>query len=145
MENNGSGRRSVGRRSIEWGKSVGRRFQSKSDPDREKRRRRCPFPCICFETARNAQPGDHKQNQRRNGPDLPFTGKLKTVDDTYTSILWPAAVGQADSYVLFSKPTAAYTQNSALDKDRDGHVIKAEAAAEVRNRLKAGRSLDDAG
>jgi hypothetical protein len=56
-----------------------------------------------------------------------------TLEDMYMTILWPRAVGKPNSYVLFSRGSAAYTQNP-LDLDRDGDVTKAEAASKVAAR-----------
>jgi uncharacterized protein (DUF2345 family) len=58
-----------------------------------------------------------------------------TLEDLYMAILWPAAVGKPDSYVLFSEPSLAYQQNKGLDKNNDGNITKAEAAAKVRDQL----------
>ena len=65
-------------------------------------------------------------------------GKLDTLEDVYMKILWPAAIGRSDTYVLFSKPSIQYTQNRGLDGNGDGAVTKAEAAAPVRNKLVKG-------
>jgi hypothetical protein len=54
-----------------------------------------------------------------------------TVEDMYMTILWPRAIGKPNSYVLFSRGTSSYAQNSPLDLDRDGDVTKAEAASKV--------------
>jgi uncharacterized protein (DUF2345 family) len=66
-------------------------------------------------------------------------GRLKltrvTLEDLYMAILWPAAVGKPDDYVLFSKPSLAYQQNNGLDKNSDGNITKAEAAQKVRDQL----------
>ena len=32
---------------------------------------------------------------------MPYKGRLNTIGDFYASVLWPAAVGQPDGYVLF--------------------------------------------
>lgn len=58
-----------------------------------------------------------------------------TLEDLYMAILWPAAVGKPDSYVLFSEGSKSYTQNKGLDKNNDGNITKAEAAAKVRDQL----------
>jgi hypothetical protein len=58
-----------------------------------------------------------------------------TLEDLYMAILWPAAVGKPDSYVLFSEGSLAYKQNDKLDKNNDGNITKAEAAAKVRDQL----------
>jgi hypothetical protein len=64
-------------------------------------------------------------------------GPNSTLDDVYMAILFPAAVGKSDDYVLFGQGAmsgytgAAYTQNRGLDKDGDGSITKAEAAQKV--------------
>lgn len=68
----------------------------------------------------------------------PYKGRLRTLSDVYMAILWPAAVGKPEDYVIFANGTTAYTQNSALDVDRDKAVTKAEAAAFVQRRLEEG-------
>tara|TARA_B100000035_G_scaffold229288_1_gene197501 strand:+ start:357 stop:1964 length:1608 start_codon:yes stop_codon:yes gene_type:complete len=60
------------------------------------------------------------------------------LDDLYMSILFPAAVGKPDDYVLFGKGAmdgyrgTAYDQNRGLDANNDGSITKAEAAASAR-------------
>lgn len=68
----------------------------------------------------------------------PYTGRLHTLSDVYMAILWPAAVGKPEDFVLFAKPSIAYTQNAGLDLDRDGQITKAEAAALVQAKLDRG-------
>jgi hypothetical protein len=68
----------------------------------------------------------------------PHTGKLATIEDTYMAILFPRAIGQLNSFVLFSAPSKAYTQNRGLDANKDGRVTKAEAAAKVQLKLARG-------
>lgn len=72
----------------------------------------------------------------------PYRGKLKTLDDFYMAILWPAAVGKPSSYVLFDgskdKTRKAYSQNKGLDANKDGLVTKSEAAAQPRLKLAKG-------
>jgi hypothetical protein len=63
----------------------------------------------------------------------PYRNRLKTLEDVYMAILWPAAIGKANSYVLFTKPDKTYTQNQGLDLNKDGKVTKSEAATAVRN------------
>ena len=69
----------------------------------------------------------------------PYKNKLTTIEDVYMTILWPNAIGKANSYVLFSKPSVAYTQNSGLDANNDGDITKEEAAAMVKAKLVKGR------
>lgn len=70
----------------------------------------------------------------------PYTGKIKTTSDVYARILWPAAVGKPEDYVIFSekKPSKAYIQNRGLDANRDGLITKAECAAKVEQKLVLG-------
>jgi peptidoglycan hydrolase-like protein with peptidoglycan-binding domain len=67
----------------------------------------------------------------------PFKGRLKTIEDTYMAVLFPAAIGKGSSHVLFKKPSKAFSQNSGLDINRDGMVTVGEAADKVRAKLGA--------
>lgn len=67
----------------------------------------------------------------------PYKGRLKTLADIYMAILWPKAVGQPESYALFTGGVA-YRQNAGLDTDKDGKVTKREAAAKVMGLLDEG-------
>ena len=69
----------------------------------------------------------------------PYKNRLETIEDVYMAILWPAAIGKANSWVLFSNPSAHYNRNSGLDTNQDGVVTKEEAAAMVKARLLKGR------
>lgn len=68
----------------------------------------------------------------------PYAGRLKTLEDLYMAILWPRAIGKSNDYVLWSKGTKAYTQNSGLDTNKDGKVTKGEAAGKVKERYDIG-------
>jgi peptidoglycan hydrolase-like protein with peptidoglycan-binding domain len=65
----------------------------------------------------------------------PYRGKLKTIEDTYIAVLLPKAVGKGGDFVLFKKPSTAYTQNKGLDLDGDGEITVADAADRVRKML----------
>lgn len=72
----------------------------------------------------------------------PYKGRLKTLSDVYMAVLWPAAIGKPDDFVLWdkqSRPTT-YRQNAGLDVNKDGRITKGEAAAKVRATLEKGRS-----
>lgn len=70
-------------------------------------------------------------------------GPILTLEDMYMAILYPAAVGKPNSYVLFNKGTkpTAYRQNAGLDTDKDDNVTKYEAASKVREKLTKGLKL----
>jgi hypothetical protein len=61
--------------------------------------------------------------------------KISSLNDLYMAVLWPRGVGKPDSYVLFSRGTTTYSQNSGLDINEDGQITKHEAAAKVREHL----------
>jgi peptidoglycan hydrolase-like protein with peptidoglycan-binding domain len=67
----------------------------------------------------------------------PFKGKLRTLEDAYMAVLFPAAVGKGADHVLFRKPTTRYNQNRGLDINRDGRITVGEAADKVRAKLGA--------
>lgn len=73
---------------------------------------------------------------------LPYKGRMKTLSDMYMAVLWPAAVGKPDDYVLFDKETrpTAYRQNAGLDANKNGQITKREAAAKVYQMLEEGRA-----
>lgn len=71
----------------------------------------------------------------------PYKGRLKTLSDLYSAIIWPAAVGKAEDFVLWDqagKPTT-YFQNKGLDINKDGKITKAECTAKVTEKLVKGR------
>jgi hypothetical protein len=73
---------------------------------------------------------------------VPARGLLHTLSDVYMAILWPKAIGKAESYVLWdakSRPTT-YRQNRGLDVNKDGYITKAEAAGKVHQKLVKGMS-----
>ena len=63
-----------------------------------------------------------------------FTGRLNKLSDVVVAVLWPAAVGQPDSYVLFSQGSSAYAGNSGLDTNKDGKVTIGEVTQRVINK-----------
>lgn len=73
----------------------------------------------------------------------PFKGRLKNLGDIYMAILWPAAIGKPDSYVLFDQRTGptAYSQNKGLDFNRDGKITRGEAYAKVEALRSRGAAL----
>lgn len=67
-------------------------------------------------------------------------GPIKSIEDCYMAILWPAAVGKPLTYHLFTSQVQ-YRQNSGLDTNKDGVITKYEAAAHVREKLAKGMAL----
>lgn len=73
---------------------------------------------------------------------FPHRGGMHSLADMYMVVLWPAAVGKPDDYVLFDREDlthpARYFQNRGLDLNKDGKITKAEAAAGPLARLQQG-------
>ena len=59
-----------------------------------------------------------------------YRNRLRTLSDLYMAVLWPAAIGKPDDYVLWVRGSAAYRVNP-LDWNKDGDITKAEACARV--------------
>jgi hypothetical protein len=76
---------------------------------------------------------------------LPYTGRLGNLGDVYMAILWPAAIGKADSYILFEWPSPAYKLNGGLDYDGDKKVSRAEALAKVQKMHEKGLQAPNVG
>lgn len=72
-----------------------------------------------------------------------WAGKLGSLADVYMVILWPAAVGRPDYYVIFDREDPEhpkrYLENRGLDFNGDGKILKQEAAAGVTAKLAKGR------
>ena len=72
----------------------------------------------------------------------PYDGRIKSVDDMYMAILWPAGVGKAANYVIFRGPDAtSYRQNRGLDTNKDGNVTKAECVAKIKEKMVRGEQF----
>ncbi len=68
----------------------------------------------------------------------PFAGRVRDLDDLYMAILWPAAVGQPGTTILWRGGTPAFAANRGLDLDRNGRITKREAARQPRALLAEG-------
>lgn len=72
----------------------------------------------------------------------PFAGRLKNLGDIYMAILWPKAVGKADSYVLWdaAQMPTTFRQNSGLDINKDKKVTRAECLTKIKEKLVKGKT-----
>jgi hypothetical protein len=74
----------------------------------------------------------------------PYAGRMNTVGDMYMAILYPIAIGQLDSYVLFNADSSdphnrkEYRLNKYLDVNGDGKVTKAEVTVRFLDTLNKG-------
>ena len=68
-----------------------------------------------------------------------YKGRLRSLSDTYMAVLWPAAIGKPEDFVLIDDDDGkAYIQNRGLDLNKDGRITKAEATAHVERLLAEG-------
>jgi hypothetical protein len=54
-----------------------------------------------------------------------------TLRDVYMAVLYPAAIGKGEDYVLFRASSIQYQQNRSLDLDGNGSITAGEAATAV--------------
>lgn len=77
----------------------------------------------------------------------PYAGKLLDLPSFYFKILWPAAMSQPDSYVLWDKSIAnravAYRQNAGLDINHDGKITRGEVAQVIWNMYGEGLMIEN--
>lgn len=71
----------------------------------------------------------------------PYSGRMKTLEDVYMSVLYPVAIGKGSDHVLFRKGTITYKQNAGLDINKNGFVTVYEAAEKVRQTLNKYKSI----
>jgi hypothetical protein len=74
-----------------------------------------------------------------------YKGRLKTLEDVYMAILYPAAIGKDKDSTLFAEGTTAYRQNSGFDANRDGKITPAEVSAKVREKYAKGQQAGFSG
>lgn len=66
-------------------------------------------------------------------------GPIRSLEDCYMAIHWPAAVGKASDSTMYVRGSDAYAANAGLDLDGDHLITKAEAGSLVRAKLVKGR------
>jgi hypothetical protein len=57
---------------------------------------------------------------------LPYKGKMKTAYDVYMAVFSPKFIAKSRDYVAYSNPAKAYTQNKALDLNKDNKITVGE-------------------
>lgn len=68
----------------------------------------------------------------------PYKGRLKSLEDVYMAILYPAAVGKSSNHVLFEEGRIAYKQNKGFDANSDGKITLKEISSKVREKYEKG-------
>jgi len=68
----------------------------------------------------------------------PYAKSVRDLESMYMAILWPKAIPNSLSYVLWKMGTGTYFANRGLDTDKNGVITKKEAASKVREQLTLG-------
>lgn len=72
-------------------------------------------------------------------------GPIRSLEDAYMAVLWPAGMGKAMEHPIFIKGDSSYAVNAGLDKNSDSRVTKAEAAGKVMEQLVLGMKEENFG
>lgn len=74
----------------------------------------------------------------------PYAGRINNLGDCYMAVLWPAAMGRLDSYVMWERDSGPYQKeyqvNKHLDINGDGKITRGEACSVVVQSLENGRN-----
>lgn len=72
-------------------------------------------------------------------------GRVRNLGDAYLAVLWPAAVGRPDSYIMWERDSGPYQReyaaNSGLDVSRNGIITRGEAVASVNTSYMRGQQF----
>lgn len=71
----------------------------------------------------------------------PYKGRIKNFGDLYMAVHYPKAIGQSETYVMYSQGSAEYAANKNLDTNGDGTVTRGETIASVIARTGGGRGV----
>jgi hypothetical protein len=78
-----------------------------------------------------------------------YATRMKSLDDCYLAVFYPAAIGRTDDYRVGIRGAEGfigrvYEQNAGFDRNKDGNVTKAEICKTIRDvrDAAAGRRLD---
>lgn len=63
----------------------------------------------------------------------PYAARIRSLDDAYLAVLYPAFIGSADDAVLGRAGSAIYEQNRGFDSTGKGFITKADITQTIRN------------
>jgi hypothetical protein len=68
----------------------------------------------------------------------PYASRIKSLDDCYLAVFYPAAIGREDSYRVGIRGAEGfigrvYEQNAGFDRNKNGDVTKAEICKTIRD------------
>ncbi|MDD2108956.1 hypothetical protein [Pseudomonas asiatica] len=71
-----------------------------------------------------------------------YAKRIRNLGDAYMAVLWPAAIGRPDSFVMWQRDTGPYQReyaaNSGFDKNNKGYITRGDAVAAVNDSYREG-------
>ena len=68
--------------------------------------------------------------------------RIKNLGDAYLAVLFPAAIGRPDAFVMWQRDTGQYQReyaaNSGLDREKKGYITRGDAVSVVNNSYREG-------
>lgn len=75
----------------------------------------------------------------------PYASRVRNLGDAYLAVLWPAAVGRPDSFIMWDADSgpyqAQYAANSGLDVGRKGYITRGDAVSSVNQSFQRGQQF----
>lgn len=63
----------------------------------------------------------------------PYRGKLKSLEDTYLAVIYPAFIGKPLDTILGHAGSPVYDQNAGFDKTGKGYITKSDITSTIRS------------
>ena len=70
-----------------------------------------------------------------------YKSKLKSLNDVYLAVFYPAAMAKPDRHVVAEAPSAVYRQNAGFDRENRGYITRADITSTVTRILNNASSL----
>lgn len=71
----------------------------------------------------------------------PYKSRVHNLGDCYMAVLWPAGIGQSDSWVMWTIGQREYNANAGLDTNRNGSITRGEAVTRVNDEMIRGQQF----
>jgi hypothetical protein len=65
---------------------------------------------------------------------------LRSLEDTYLKVFYPAAIGHSDDWVVAREGEAIYTQNKGFDSGAKGYITKHDITSTIRSTYNKGKA-----
>lgn len=71
----------------------------------------------------------------------PYKSRINNLGDCYLAVLWPAGIGQSDSWKMWTLGQREYNANRGLDVGVKGYITRGDAVARVNNEMIRGQQF----